>query len=109
MEVDTGRVVAMASYPTYNPEVWVGGISNKQYKHLSSEQRELPVAEPGDPGTVRAGVDIQGRHDVGGGPSGVLALRLVPVSRRRSRSVPRTSPTSRPTDYGDITLRGRSR
>ena len=38
MEVDTGRVVAMASYPTYDPEVWVGGVSNKQYKQLSSEK-----------------------------------------------------------------------
>ena len=23
----TGRVVAMASYPTYNPSIWTGGIS----------------------------------------------------------------------------------
>ena len=39
MEVDTGRVVAMASYPDYDPSVWVGGVSNKQYKRLSNENR----------------------------------------------------------------------
>jgi penicillin-binding protein 2 len=39
MEVDTGRVVAMASYPDYNPSVWVGGVSDKQYKALSNENR----------------------------------------------------------------------
>ncbi len=43
MEADTGRVVAMASYPSYNPAVWTGGISNKQYKHLSSEQANTPL------------------------------------------------------------------
>lgn len=43
MEVDTGRVVAMASYPDYNPKIWVGGVTNKQYDRLSSEKRQLPM------------------------------------------------------------------
>jgi penicillin-binding protein 2 len=30
----TGRVVAMASYPDYNPSVWTGGISEKEFKYL---------------------------------------------------------------------------
>jgi penicillin-binding protein 2 len=30
----TGRVVAMASYPDYNPSVWTGGISQRQYNEL---------------------------------------------------------------------------
>jgi penicillin-binding protein 2 len=30
----TGRVVAMASYPSYNPSVWTNGISEKQYEQL---------------------------------------------------------------------------
>ena len=32
----TGRVVAMVSAPTYNPSVWNGGISEKQYQQLTS-------------------------------------------------------------------------
>ena len=43
MEVDTGRVVAMASYPDYDPAVWVGGVTNKQYKHLASEKARYPL------------------------------------------------------------------
>ncbi|MEO8330248.1 MAG: penicillin-binding transpeptidase domain-containing protein, partial [Candidatus Nanopelagicales bacterium] len=43
MEVDTGRVVAMASYPSYNPSIWTGGISNHQYAQLSSEQADVPL------------------------------------------------------------------
>ncbi len=43
MEADTGRVVAMASQPTYDPEVWVGGISKKQLARLYSEAAGTPL------------------------------------------------------------------
>ncbi len=43
MEVDTGRIVAMASQPTYEPEVWVGGISKKQLSRLYSEAAGTPL------------------------------------------------------------------
>ncbi len=43
MEVDTGRVVAMASYPDYNPGIWVGGVTNDQFARLSSEKAGNPL------------------------------------------------------------------
>lgn len=43
LEADTGRVVAMASQPTYDPEVWVGGISDDQLSRLYSEQAGTPL------------------------------------------------------------------
>jgi len=36
LEAKTGRVVAMASQPTYDPGVWVGGISKKELARLYS-------------------------------------------------------------------------
>jgi penicillin-binding protein 2 len=30
----TGRVIAMASYPTYDPSIWTSGISERQYQEL---------------------------------------------------------------------------
>ena len=39
----TGRVVAMASQPTYDPDVWTGGISKKQLAHLYSEKAGTPL------------------------------------------------------------------
>ncbi len=43
LEAKTGRVVAMASQPTYDPEVWSGGISSKQLKRLYSEKAGTPL------------------------------------------------------------------
>ncbi|MDN5893786.1 MAG: penicillin-binding protein 2 [Nocardioides sp.] len=43
MEADTGRVVAMASQPTYDPSVWVNGISEDQLKRLYSEEAGTPL------------------------------------------------------------------
>jgi penicillin-binding protein 2 len=39
----TGRVVAMASYPDYNPSVWTGGISQQQYDELISPSDGEPI------------------------------------------------------------------
>ncbi len=43
MEAQTGRIVAMASQPTYDPEVWVDGISNRQLARLYSEAAGTPL------------------------------------------------------------------
>jgi penicillin-binding protein 2 len=43
MEAKTGRVVAMASQPTYDPSVWVGGITAKQLARLYSKKAGTPL------------------------------------------------------------------
>lgn len=75
----TGRVVAMASYPTYNPSVWNNGISKRQYDRLiglhGSTPKILNLATQGQfhPGStwkvtttaaaIKAGYSLYGQYD----------------------------------------------
>lgn len=43
MEAKTGRVVAMASYPSYDPSVFVGGASSTEYAELVDQARGAPL------------------------------------------------------------------
>ncbi|SFB99116.1 penicillin-binding protein 2 [Streptomyces aidingensis] len=78
MESHTGRIVAMASYPDYDPNVWVGGISAKEYQRLTGEEANDPLLNRAiqgqspagstfkvvtSSGAVRAGYDFDGNYE----------------------------------------------
>ncbi len=43
MDPQTGRIIALASYPTYDPTVFVGGISQKELSALTGESAGTPL------------------------------------------------------------------
>jgi penicillin-binding protein 2 len=43
MDPQTGRLLAVASYPDYDPQLFVGGISNKNYKKLTAPDANDPL------------------------------------------------------------------
>jgi penicillin-binding protein 2 len=43
MAPQTGRVLAVASWPTYGPQLFVGGISNKNYRALTAPSADDPL------------------------------------------------------------------
>ncbi|MFX4291102.1 penicillin-binding protein 2 [Streptomyces bohaiensis] len=78
MENDTGRIVAMASAPDYDPNVWVGGISGGDYQELTGEDSNFPLLNRAiqgqspagstfkvvtSAGAVNAGYPFDGRYD----------------------------------------------
>lgn len=43
IDVKTGEVIAMASLPTYDPKVFLGGISKKNWAKLNAKSSEYPL------------------------------------------------------------------
>jgi penicillin-binding protein 2 len=73
MDATNGRVVAMAGQPTYDPSVWVGGISARQLARLYSEKAGTPLlfrATQGQfaPGSTWKPVMTAGALESGYGP-----------------------------------------
>ncbi|MEU7001639.1 penicillin-binding protein 2 [Nonomuraea sp. NPDC046570] len=81
LDVRTGRVVALASAPGYDPAIWTGGISEAEYQRLLSEKAGKPLvsrAMKGEfaPGStfkvssvsamLRAGYPLNGKYDCPG-------------------------------------------
>ena len=61
MDVTNGHVLAMASYPSYDPSVWVGGISKKEYSALTAPTSNYPLISRAMQGQFVPGVDVQDR------------------------------------------------
>ncbi|MEW9547587.1 penicillin-binding protein 2 [Nonomuraea sp. NPDC050783] len=79
LEARTGRVVAMASYPGYDPDVWSGGIEPADYRRLTGAgspllaravQGQWPPASTwkvvSTAAAVGAGSPLTGRYDCPG-------------------------------------------
>lgn len=43
MDVTNGQILAMASYPTYDPKIWLDGISTTEYESLNDKANNVPL------------------------------------------------------------------
>ncbi|HEV7204856.1 MAG TPA: penicillin-binding transpeptidase domain-containing protein [Jatrophihabitans sp.] len=45
IDPNTGRIIASASYPTYKPSLFIGGISNSDYRTLTDPSAGVPLLD----------------------------------------------------------------
>jgi len=72
LNAQNGQVLAMASYPTYNPKVWVGGISDKDYKKLAAKGANYPMLSRATQESVAVGSTFKVVDAIAGLEEGVI-------------------------------------
>ena len=94
MDVRTGGIVAMASWPTYDPNIWVGGISTKDYKSITSKKNNYPNQSRAFQGEFAPASTFKAVTAAGGGEGRLLAARVLRLPVGVLRSAARRSATT---------------
>jgi penicillin-binding protein 2 len=55
VETTSGRIVAMASYPTYDPSIWTNGLSEREFKQIFGTRDGEPILERATQGVYPPG------------------------------------------------------
>ena len=105
----TGRVLALASYPTYNPSVWTGGISRAEFRHLFGTHGAEPILNRATQGQYAPGIDLEGHLGGRRGRRGLPAERHVPVPGGGDHRRPVLPQRRQPVTGGDEPLHGPGR
>ena len=81
LDTRTGHVISLASYPSYDPSIWTGGISQKDYDRLLSAKGGQPLISRATEGqfapgstfkissldaAIKDGYDLHGTYDCPG-------------------------------------------
>jgi penicillin-binding protein 2 len=73
LDVHTGEVIAMASYPSYDPTTFVGGISAKDMKALNRPSANTPQLDRADQGLYAIGSTFKPVDAIAGLQEGLIA------------------------------------
>ncbi|MDP1809193.1 MAG: penicillin-binding protein 2, partial [Actinomycetota bacterium] len=79
----TGEVVAMASWPTYDPRIFVGGVSTAQWATLTDKKSEYPLSNRAIMSGYPAGSTFKVVTAIAGFKTGVLTTGTTVLCRGR--------------------------
>lgn len=103
LNATNGQVVAMASYPTYDPNIWVGGITQADLNTLYSKQAGTPLLNRADQGLYAPGSTFKPFNT-----AGALTHGFTPATRLDCSSSfqvgDRTFKNYESESYGDISF-----
>jgi penicillin-binding protein 2 len=72
LDAHSGQVIAMASYPTYDPKVYVGGLSVKDAKRLYARSSNYPLLSRATQESVAVGSTFKVVDSIAGLEEGVI-------------------------------------
>jgi penicillin-binding protein 2 len=72
MDVKNGELLALASYPTFDPAVWVDGLTAKEWKQLSDPDANQPLLSKAFQGVYAPGSTFKAIDAVAGLEEGVI-------------------------------------
>jgi penicillin-binding protein 2 len=73
LDVRTGEIIAMASLPTYDPSVFLDGISKKQWASLNATESEYPLTNRATAGQYPAASTFKAMTGLGGLKYGLIS------------------------------------
>jgi penicillin-binding protein 2 len=108
LDAHSGEVIAMASYPTFDPEEWVGGISAKDLRRLTRPAANNPLLNRADQGTYAIGSTFKAVDAVAGLQEGEIApgtiFSCTGVYKPPGATDKQTWPCWYPTGHGAVDL-----
>ena len=72
MDVKNGELLALASYPTFDPAVWADGLTEKEWKKLGDPQANQPLLNKAFQGVYAAGSTFKAIDAVAALEEGVI-------------------------------------
>jgi penicillin-binding protein 2 len=73
LDVKSGEVIAMASDPTYDPKIWAGGISERDYRKLAAAGANHPLINKAAAGLYPTGSTFKVVDSIAALESGVIS------------------------------------
>ncbi len=92
LDPNNGQVLAMASYPTYNPNQWVGGISQANYSALTAPSSHYPLINRAIQGLYTPGSTFKLATATAALQDGLITPSSLIVDSNRAFTIPGCNP-----------------